>query len=211
MVLTKLIKCGLAIGVRLSMKGLRRGPHVTRYYMYRRLSELKRSPFHEARVLAISHSTHLCKILGLDSCQIVEANYPEYNMLSLPFSDNSFNYVVSDQILEHIEGTPQAAMNETHRVLKSGGLAIHTTCFIYPIHGAPSDFWRFTPESLRLLCKEFSRIIECEGWGNLYVWILGWLGLRWDGVPHCKWHPLHKIAMYNDPKWPIVTWIIAEK
>ena len=88
---------------------------------------------------------------------------------------------------------------------------ILTTCFINPIHGGHLDFWRFTSEALRLLCKRFSEIIEVAGWGNPYVWLVVWLGLRYDGIPNTNWHPLHKIALLNHKDWPIVTWIVARK
>jgi SAM-dependent methyltransferase len=197
--------------VRLSMKGLPRGPHISRFFMYRHLAQFRQSPNMNTKVLSISHSHPLCEVLGLDRRLVTEANYPAISMLSLPFLDSSFDYVVSDQILEHVEGDPQRAIDETLRVLKPGGLAIHATCFINPIHGAPGDFWRFTPAGLRLLCRGFSRVIECGGWGNPYAWAVVWLGLRYDGVPEAGWHPLHKLATHNNPDWPIVTWIIAQK
>ncbi len=132
-------------------------------------------------------------------------------MLKLPFEDGEFDWVASGQVLEHIEGNPQQAIDESYRVLKPGGIAIHTTCFINPIHGCPKDFWRFAPEALQLLCKKFSRVIDMGGWGNPYVWFLVWLGLRFMPIPHAKWHPLNKIATSNYKNWPIVTWIVVQK
>lgn len=197
---------------RLSMMGLRRGPHITRYAMYKRLGEIGEGfPNRIGRVLSISHSRKLCDILGLQPTEVVEANYPERNILSLNFSDGAYDFVLSDQVLEHVEGDPQQAVNESRRVLRPGGIVVHTTCFINPIHGVPKDFWRFTPDALSLLCREFTEILECGGWGNFEAWLLIRDGLRWDGIPHAPWHPLHRIAMKNDPMWPIVTWVVARK
>jgi SAM-dependent methyltransferase len=201
----------LTRALRLSLSGLRRGPHITRYYMYSRLAQFRQPATPRARVLSISHSLDLCRLMGLDSAQITEANYPDVDMLSLPFADDSFEYVVSDQVLEHVAGNPQTAIDETVRVVKPGGMVIHTTCFINPIHGAPEDYWRFTPNALTLLCRRCSRIVETGGWGNRYVWVVVGLGLRFEGIPEAQWHPLHRIATLNDPDWPIVTWIIAQK
>src|SRR5688572_31467051 len=129
----------------LSMKGLSRGPHITRYFMYRRLTSIGDTlPFRTGRVLSISRSTNLVGLLGLRPSEIVEADYPAFNILSLELPSESFDFVLSDQVLEHIEGSPQQAIDECLRVLKPGGIAIHTTCFINPIHGSPKDFWRFT-------------------------------------------------------------------
>jgi ubiquinone/menaquinone biosynthesis C-methylase UbiE len=120
--------------------------------MYRKL----RSEFGDRdlgdRVLSISYSRMLCGLLGAHEKAIVQANYPEQSINHLNFSSESFSAVFSDQVLEHIECTPEEAVNEVHRVLRPGGLAIHTTCFLIPYHGSGDfedlnngDFWRFTP------------------------------------------------------------------
>jgi len=197
---------------RISMKGLSRGPHITRYFMYDYLNNIgEKLPNRIGDVLSISQSNKLCEVLNIKPTSLVEANYPEHNFLSLNFPDESFDFVISDQVLEHVEGNPQKAIDESWRVLRPGGIAIHSTCFINPIHAAPNDFWRFTPDALKLLLRKFSRVLDCSGWGNFEVWLLVRDGLRSDGIPHAKWHPLHRIAMKNDPEWPIVTWIVAQK
>ena len=196
---------------RASMTGLARGPHITRYYMYNRLQSIAPQIAKDGgRVLSISHSENLVALLGLRPTEIVSANYPEHNVLSLQFPDSSFDYVLSDQVLEHIEGDPYKAIAECYRVLRPGGIALHTTCFINPIHDA-RDFWRFTPDALSLLHQEWAQIIEVGGWGNFDVWSVVFDGHRFSGVPHAKWHPMHRLAMRNDPLWPISTWIAARK
>ncbi len=200
------------IAWRASMKGLPLGPHITRYYMYGQLKSIAASlPNRIGRVLSISHSEHLAELMGLQPSELVSADYPEHNVLSLSFPDDSFAFVLSDQVLEHIEGDPYQAISECHRVLQPGGIALHTTCFINPVHGAPNDYWRFTADALSLLHRNWSEIIEAGGWGNFDVWSVIKDGLRYHGIPHAKWHPLHQLALKNDPEWPIVTWIVARK
>jgi SAM-dependent methyltransferase len=195
-----------------SMAGLPRGPHITRYYMYNHLEKLGRKlQFNAGRTLSVSHSDRLASVLGIEASEVVLADYPEHNLLSLNFPDSSFDYLLSDQVLEHVEGDPYQAIRECHRVLRPGGISILTTCFINPIHSCPKDFWRFTPDALSLLHQDWSEIIEVGGWGNLAVWSVVEDGLRFEGVPDAPWHPLHRIAVHNDPLWPIVTWIIARK
>lgn len=195
-----------------TMIGLSRGPHMTRYAMYERLSEVGKSlPPIEGRALCISHSTHLLDLMGLKASGVTEANYPEYRMDALPFADGEFGVVISDQVLEHVEGDPVQAVEETRRVLRPGGLAIHTTVFAFPIHGSPSDYWRYTPDALRYMCRNFSEILECGGWGSFDAWRWARRGLHFEPVPHATWHPLHKVATRNEPDWPIVTWIVARK
>ncbi len=197
---------------RYSVKGLQRGPHITRYYMYQRLHSVGTElPNKNGRVLSISHSSNLADLLDLQPTEMVSADYPEHNILSLNFPNASFDFVLSDQVLEHVEGDPYQAISECHRVLRPGGVAVHTTCFINPVHGEPKDFWRFTPDALSLLHRDWSEVIEVGGWGNFQMWSVVQDGVRFLPVPHAKWHPLHKLAVRNDPLWPVSTWIVARK
>jgi SAM-dependent methyltransferase len=215
--LASLPKQLLKAAVRLSTQPLPTGSHITRYAMYQHLERAfaEYGAGCEWRVLSISRSERLVQVFGaVRSTQVLEANYPEANILELPFAADEFDLVVSDQVLEHVVGDPQRAVDESRRVLKPGGLALHTTCLIQPIHKdarSPADFWRFTPDALRWLCRGFSRVVEAGGWGSPYVWLAVGLGLRYEPVPHASWHPLHQLAMKNDPRWPIHTWVAAEK
>lgn len=162
--------------------------------------------------LAISYSRNLARCIGVGKSRVIEANYPEHNAADLrAFDAEQFDYVVSDQVLEHIEGNPQAVFDETYRVLKPGGLAVHTTVFMFPIHGYPSDFWRFSPAALSLLAKRFSKIIAVGGFGNRAIWVIDLLGCHAVPIPDHKWHPLHIVATTNSDKWPVCTWIVAQK
>lgn len=206
-----LLKKGLKKGINLSAKGVHRGTHITRYYLYKHLAEVLKSGTRNGKILSISHSDKLCQFFDLKNSEVVEANYPDYNILSLPFAEGEFDYVLSDQVLEHVEGNPQDAIDETLRILKPGGIVVHTTCFIYPVHSYPGDFWRYTPDALKLLCRKFDTIIDVGGWGNRYVWLIDWLGLLYEGIPEAPQHPLYKLATFNEPEWPIVSWIVARK
>lgn len=165
----------------------------------------------QSTVLAISGSERLCRILGFTEEQMTIAEYPDYNLMDLSFDNQTFDYVVSDQVLEHLAGNPQDAFDESLRVLKTGGIAIHTTCFTQEVHYGPEDFWRFSPSALAYLARNFSTIIDNGGWGNRMMWIYIWLGLRMQGIPEAKWHPVHKLATMNNKRWPAVTWVVAQR
>lgn len=79
---------------------------------------------------------------------------------NLPFKDGEVEAVLSTDVCEHLKD-PVKAVSEMHRVLKPGGLVIFCTRFIFPIHDAPNDFWRFTKYGMRELFKNFE-IIELE-------------------------------------------------
>jgi SAM-dependent methyltransferase len=170
------------------------------------------------RILSISHSKKLCSILGARDNAIVEANYPDCSISNLPFPAHSLSAVVSDQVLEHMECTPDAAVNEVHRVLRPGGLAVHTTCFLTPCHGSGDatdlengDFWRFTPSGLRRLHKRYSEVIAARGWGNALMPVLGALGLLHMPVPEVAWHPLNRLARLDRKSYAYTVWVIARK
>lgn len=206
-----MIKRIFQILYQLTTLGMKKGPHITRYYMYNHLSRYAEHRSENLRVLSISHSQNLGELLGFNADQITNVSYPEVTVFDLPFEDESFDAVVSDQVLEHVEGSPYAAMDEAFRVLKHGGLALHTTCFINPIHACPNDFWRFSPEALVLLTSQHADAIDIGGWGNPFLWVFSGLGLRFQPIPHARWHPWHWVANHNVEEWPVVTWALVRK
>jgi len=78
----------------------------------------------------------------------------------LPFSDNEFEVILCTEVLEHLH-SPQIAINEMRRILKKGGTLILTTRFIYPIHDAPHDYFRYTKYGLKHLLSQW-KILELE-------------------------------------------------
>jgi len=82
-----------------------------------------------------------------------------------PIADGSIGLVLNLESLEHIP-YPQKAIDEIHRVLKPDGLLILTTVMHFKIHRAPKDYWRFTPEGLELLLRQF-KILDCTLEGDL--------------------------------------------
>jgi len=181
--------------------------------MYEALKDLFRELDRDDGIcLSISHSVPLAEVLGLNKSRIVQANYPEHTILDLQFESGTFDFCISDQVFEHIEGSPFAAFAETVRVLKPGGRICHTTCFINEIHGAPSDYWRFTPEGLALMARSCGLTgIVVGGWGNREVVELLRTAFRNIPIPFNRDSPIYKMATRNEPDWPIVVWVVAEK
>jgi SAM-dependent methyltransferase len=73
---------------------------------------------------------------------------------ALPFPGSSFSSVLCTEVLEHLVD-PKKAIGEMKRVLTPGGTLILTTRFVYPIHDAPHDYWRFTKYGLLELFKDW--------------------------------------------------------
>jgi len=189
------------------------GWNVTRHYMYLKLNGLLTSSDGDGKKgLSISHSVFLARLLGLRKAHLLEANYPEHDLLNLNFENNAFDFCVSDQVLEHVEGNPFAAFQESVRVTKPGGFIVHSTCFMNEIHGTPKDYWRFTPDALRMIAEHCqTTVLECGGWGNKDVWSFMELGFRTIPVPNDPSHPICQMAMQNDETIPIVTWVVTQK
>jgi SAM-dependent methyltransferase len=66
----------------------------------------------------------------------------------IPASDESFDCVLSSQVLEHVV-SPQIYLKEAYRVLRQGGHLIVSTHGIWPYHPDPTDFWRWTIDGLQ--------------------------------------------------------------
>lgn len=143
-----------------------------------------------------------------DDCEILAPSYPDVDIHSTPYNNNTFDYVIADQVLEHVR-KPWLAVEEVRRILKSGGLAILTSALMFYLHGVPTDYWRFTPDGLRVLCENFSVIHICKGSGSL-KFLNEVLSKKGGGVvvPNTE---REKHAMACDNKHLVMVWIIAEK
>jgi len=192
--------------------GKRPGYPVTRFAMYTALAEICRPYVPEVRrCLVISGSGRLARALGIPGGALHEAAYPEVDIRALPFADGEFDAVVSDQVLEHVAAPPSLVVREAGRVVRPGGLIVHTTCFVNPRHDAPADYWRFSPESLEILVEAAGdRVVRSGSWGNRYVLAGDALGLRYLPVNTARtWSLTHRLATLHQEKWPIVTWVAA--
>jgi SAM-dependent methyltransferase len=66
----------------------------------------------------------------------------------LPVDDESFDLVLSTQVLEHVEN-PSHYLAESSRVLRSGGRLVLSTHGMMFFHPDPVDLWRWTCQGLR--------------------------------------------------------------
>ncbi|MGB9184443.1 MAG: methyltransferase domain-containing protein [Solirubrobacteraceae bacterium] len=76
------------------------------------------------------------------------------DLRGLGFSDQQVGTALCLDTLEHC-ADPLAACRELHRVLAPGGVCVLSSVMLFPVHGYPHDYWRFTPEGMRLLLQPF--------------------------------------------------------
>jgi len=89
--------------------------------------------------------------------------------LKLPFKNNSYDTVLSTQVIEHVID-PQIMIKEAYRVLKKNGYLILTAPLFWCLHEEPNDYFRFTKYSLSaLLNKENFKIIYIKERGNWLI------------------------------------------
>ncbi|MDD2654848.1 MAG: methyltransferase domain-containing protein [Candidatus Omnitrophica bacterium] len=99
--------------------------------------------------------------------------------LNLPFNENTFDTVVSTQVLEHVE-KPWVMAKEIGRVLKQGGICIITAPFLEPYHQDPGDFFRYSTQGIQSLFRnENFEVIECATCGSLFSVISEFFRFLW--------------------------------
>lgn len=79
------------------------------------------------------------------------------NIHDLPIEDNHADCVVCTGTLEHV-ADPFQAVKELRRVLKPGGWVHIDVPFMQGYHADPTDYWRFTIDGLRHMCRDFEHV-----------------------------------------------------
>ena len=75
----------------------------------------------------------------------------------IPFADHSFDFVFSDQVLEHVQDH-ERAFSEICRVMRPGGLSLH----IFPAKLAPLEGHVFVP---------LAGAIQNHSWLTFWAWL----------------------------------------
>ena len=107
---------------------------------------------------------------------------------ALGIRDAAFDVVLCTEVLEHLP-EPQRAIDEMYRVLRPGGELLLTTRFLFPIHDAPHDYFRYTKYGLRHLLRRFEIVElqeETDAVGTLAV-LVQRLGMQAETL---RWTPL---------------------
>lgn len=117
------------------------------------------------------HFTTLDKFRSPDLSKLpTNVEFVEATVPPLPFADESFDYVVSFQVIEHIR-RDKAFVAEVHRVLKPGGrFIVSTPNKPMSLTRNPWHVREYTAAQLRELLAEFREVDMRGVSGNNKVW-----------------------------------------
>jgi len=101
----------------------------------------------EAKFKAYPHNINW---YGLDIEESPEVNsrtktgekFYTFNGINIPFADNYFDVIYSNQVFEHVRH-PETLLQEINRVLKPGAYFIGSVSYLEPYHSF--SFWNYTP------------------------------------------------------------------
>ncbi|MBI3558890.1 methyltransferase domain-containing protein [Candidatus Gottesmanbacteria bacterium] len=181
-----------------------------RFVMYNSIEKFIQSHKLGKKILIISEENeHSIRNMLTPNSKTTNTNYPEVDIMDLSsFRQNSFDVVITDQVLEHVPN-PFEACKQIHRVLKRGGITINTSCSFNPIHDQP-DFFRFTKNGFAQIHKIFDKVYLLESWGN--KWVIGrfaLLGYKSFDIKKWPWETI--LATHNEILWPWSIWCVAQK
>jgi SAM-dependent methyltransferase len=85
----------------------------------------------------------------------------------LPLRDNEFDTIILSEVLEHI-AEPELLWGEMNRILKPGGKILLGVPFLYKIHEAPHDYFRYTEFALQnFASKNKMEVVDLVPYGGL--------------------------------------------
>lgn len=104
-----------------------------------------------------------------------EYEKPTYvcDLKSIPVEDCRFDFVVFNQVLEHVP-EPKEVLAELYRVLKPEGKLIYTGPLFYEEHEQPYDFYRYTQFGLKYLFDQTGFSVERLDWLEGYFGTVGY-------------------------------------
>lgn len=95
----------------------------------------------------------------IDADAVKSLTYELKSPYSFPLPDESYDIILSGQVLEHVEKI-WVWMKELKRVVKKGGLIITINPVSWPYHEAPVDCWRVYPSGINALAEEAGLKVE---------------------------------------------------
>lgn len=105
------------------------------------------------------------------------------SVTDMPFETGSIDTVLCFNLLEHVFDHC-GAISEISRVLRPRGVMYGWTPFIFQVHGAPDDYWRYSDTSMVQLLSAAGFNAKATYHGSTFTAIFDML------APYCKFGPL---------------------
>jgi len=116
-----------------------------------------------------------------------------YDGKTIPFADNTFDSILTTEVLEHIFNL-EDILKELNRVLKPGGKILITVPFAWNEHEMPNDFGRYTLSGFTsLLERNNFTILSMEKTGGFVEALVQLWGLYWHIHIIPKFRPFARI------------------
>jgi SAM-dependent methyltransferase len=130
-----------------------------------------------------------------------QLNFPAFDLCDPPPEvPGPFDLVICEQVLEHVVN-PLRAVRTLREMCKHGGHVYVSTPFLVRIHDHPGDYWRFTPDGMRLL-------LESQGLRPL--WVRSWGNRRAVQANFDHWRERgRRGTLRNEAHLPAVVWALA--
>lgn len=112
------------------------------------------------------------RVLEYIGCDIIQSSSNKVDVLckanNISLESNSFNTVLSTQVIEHVEDH-QGLVNEAYRLLKKDGYFILSGPMYWNLHEEPYDFFRFTKHGFKYILEKAGFEV-CEIVSNGGAW-----------------------------------------
>ena len=146
------------------------------------------------------------RLVGVEYKQSLHPTVVADVTVPLPFKEKSTDAVIISAFL-YIVPDPKVLLKEARRVLKQDGILMLTAPLVYPHIPEPTDYWRFTSDSLRLLLTQAGfadiTIVPIGGhWTAAAYLLTPFLRPRWLVPPLAYWVCL-KLDMWMENRFSL--------
>lgn len=101
----------------------------------------------------------------------------------LPLAAGMCDTVVASDVLEHLY-RPRQLLCEVARILRPGGKAIINMPFMYRVHEAPHDYFRYTAHAIRRMAEDAGlEVVELKSIGGWLVVVTDLFGKALQRIP----------------------------